>query len=211
MVIRSESELDDLKSIVAELGSLKYFPSEHEEGALVAITTDVANMVQSLEDARWLVARMRQLYNDWPGPRELRAVYCSERKPADGRLAKSEVYPDGFPKLEVASPLPPPCPQCAESEGAAWRQTAGGLGRCDCARGRALAGSDKEKKLLLAPVRKREPWTDEELAEAAALINRGQLPEARAKLGQTELPSLKRITQADIDRAVAERKSKGIA
>jgi hypothetical protein len=164
MKIRSEKELNQLRAIILELGALKYFPSEHEEAALVAVTTDIANMVQSIEDAHWLVRRMRQLYNEWPGPRELRAVYCSERSPADGLLARSEVYPEGFPELKAQQKplLLPPCPQCAESEGALWKQTETGLGRCHCARGRALASLDKQRKVLQPPAREREPWSKAE-------------------------------------------------
>lgn len=102
MKIATKQELEELNAIVSELAALKYFPSE--PGGVLAIVKDVANMVNSLDDARWLVRRMRVLYNEWPGPRELRAVFCYDHLPADGIKAISEVYANGFPEDHAADP-----------------------------------------------------------------------------------------------------------
>lgn len=64
---------------------------------MVALARDVSAMVQSMDDVRWLVQRVRQLYNEWPGPMELRAVYTYDHTPEDGVKAHSEIYQYGFP------------------------------------------------------------------------------------------------------------------
>src|ERR1043165_9648334 len=80
---------------VARLGALKYFPLDpHAQTGIVQIVCEMA-----YEDSQvdWLVNRMIGLYNEWPGPRELRACFCSKFKPKDGKECHSQVYLDGIP------------------------------------------------------------------------------------------------------------------
>ena len=50
------------------------------------------------------------LYNEWPGPQEVRAVFCSRFKPADSIEAYSSVYMDGIPsESETYGQIEAPC------------------------------------------------------------------------------------------------------
>lgn len=72
----------EAKAAVAELSMLRYFPSD--VAARVGITSLLARMVDSPERLRWLVRTMVDEVGTWEGPKELRAVYCSRFRPADG-------------------------------------------------------------------------------------------------------------------------------
>ncbi len=80
---------------IGKLAALKFFPSDpNAQSGLVQIACEMAN---SNEQIDWLVARMLTLYNEWPGPREMRACFCSKHRPADGKECHSQVYFDGIP------------------------------------------------------------------------------------------------------------------
>lgn len=97
-----------ISGILEGLAVLKYFPSD--DGARAALLKIVLAMAASESQVAWLVDRMTNgLYNEWPGPRELRACFCSKFAPWDGQNAYSEVYADGIPSekpalLEIAGP-----------------------------------------------------------------------------------------------------------
>ena len=94
---------------VNKLALMAFFPSDPEvRGALVEI---VMQMVETQEQFDWLVARTLKLHSRWPGVAELRAVYSSRWKPADGIEGWSEVYPDGIPSERPAPPPPSPLPR----------------------------------------------------------------------------------------------------
>jgi hypothetical protein len=82
---------------LAGLAMLKFFPANNE-AVLAALARLCVNMCRSEDEVEWLVDRMTSgLYQEWPGPLEMRAVYCSRYKPKDGLNAYSQVYPDGIP------------------------------------------------------------------------------------------------------------------
>lgn len=86
---------------VSALAVLKFFPATAP--ARLTLVRLVRDFATSDEQVTWLVARMLVLYNSWPGPRELRALFCSRYAPRDGIEAKSEVYPDGYPSEKKAA------------------------------------------------------------------------------------------------------------
>ena len=87
---------------ISRLALLKFFPSEESaRGALVRI---VCSLVETNEGVDWLVDNILTLYNEWPGPMELRAVVSARRKPADGIEGHSTVYLSNIP----TTPLPAP-------------------------------------------------------------------------------------------------------
>lgn len=90
--------------IIAELGMLKYFPSS--DFAQAGIVRLVCQMATTEDQIRGLVDRMLNLYNDWPGPQEMRACFCSKFKPADGIEASSAVFfeSDGIPSEKESAP-----------------------------------------------------------------------------------------------------------
>jgi hypothetical protein len=97
----------DAAGATRALEALVFFPAAYE--AQVAIAEQIARMCTTAEQSDWLVGRMLELYTRWPGPREMRAVFCSRYEPKDGIEVDSGVYADGVPSehrlLEI--PLPP--------------------------------------------------------------------------------------------------------
>lgn len=87
----------NIMNLLGRLAMLKYFPASNDavmEGLMVL----VGEMCRTEDEVRWLVTRMTSgLYSEWPGPLEMRAVYCSRYSPKDGINAYSQVYPDGIP------------------------------------------------------------------------------------------------------------------
>jgi hypothetical protein len=82
---------------VGRLSVLKFFPAD--EIAKTEIVALVCRMAKTDEQIEWLVSRVQQLWNEWEGPRELRAVFCSKFTPADGIDAYSQLsrFADGIP------------------------------------------------------------------------------------------------------------------
>jgi hypothetical protein len=91
--------------LCAELTLLRFFPSD--ESARLAIVRMVGEMAANEEQVRWLVRRTLDLWNEWPGPLELRAVFCSRFKPRDGKNAYSERFTNGIPAAEPSTLLLP--------------------------------------------------------------------------------------------------------
>ena len=81
---------------IGKLAMLKFFPMDKE--TRTEIVALICSMVRSNEEIDWLVRRVITLYGDWPGPREVRAVYCSRFIPMDGIEVYSDVYPSGIPR-----------------------------------------------------------------------------------------------------------------
>lgn len=74
---------------------MRYFPSDPD--ARTGIAKQIAAMASSIEQVRWLVGRLPELYPDWPAMQEVRALFCSRFRPKDGLEAASQVYLDGIP------------------------------------------------------------------------------------------------------------------
>ena len=63
-------------------GTIRFFPSEPE--ARFGIAEALVKMVSTEDHLRWLVSRLPELYTEWPGLLEVRAVFCTRFKPRDG-------------------------------------------------------------------------------------------------------------------------------
>lgn len=100
-------------SKIAELTLLKYFPQdEYAQGALVRM---ICEMSENDAQIDWLVKRTLSLYNEWPGPQTLRAIFCRRFKPADGIEANVSV--DESRRWEaIAEPDVPGYPRIATQE-----------------------------------------------------------------------------------------------
>lgn len=89
-------DFEHVADILSGLCLLPFFPAE--DGARLALAEMIAEMAESEDQVKWLVKRMTGgLYAEWPGPGEVRAVFCARFKPRDGLTAYSSVYPDGIP------------------------------------------------------------------------------------------------------------------
>jgi len=93
---------DEATAAAMTLSVIPYFPAEAPARAV--IIGMLRQMCDRPERLEWLVQRVINLWSQWEGPRELRAVYCSKFKPADGQEAISRIYPEGIVPSE--KPLP---------------------------------------------------------------------------------------------------------
>ncbi len=101
------------------MASMKFFPAA--DGDRAGIIELLGEMCHDDEEVEWLARRMRNQYNEWPGPLELRAMLSAKRKPKDGIEAGSSVYPEGIPSEHEAQPhkllpLPPGAIASADPE-----------------------------------------------------------------------------------------------
>ena len=92
-----------LKSI-ARLTALKFFPVDPD--GRKAILELMCSMATRNDQIDWVVSQMLAWYNEWPGPREMRGVFCQRWKPAVGPDVNcSQVFSGGvFPGCEASAP-----------------------------------------------------------------------------------------------------------
>ena len=93
---------------IAKLSLLKYFPADPI--ARVALVEMVCGFAENNVQIEWLVRRALVVFNEWPGPHEIRALFCSRWRPQDGNEAYSALYPatengGGFPRDPALPPL----------------------------------------------------------------------------------------------------------
>lgn len=87
--------IEQIAPLVGELAIMRYFPGDID--ARLAVAKQIACIAADVHQARWLVTRALELYAEWPGVHELRALYCSRYRPLDGKEVASVVYLDGIP------------------------------------------------------------------------------------------------------------------
>jgi hypothetical protein len=196
---------ETIAELCAGLTVLKFFPTD--PGGRAEVMLLIGRMAHNEGQVKWLVQRLLDLYDEWPGPRTLRAVFCHKYKPADGKDLRTAIcpgYPEGLPSEKPEPPmlaLPPGHVASADPELEAMVGTAVQLSRKmppavplprDAEFRRRLeevltAPSERESVISELP----EPKSIPPIAE------NGQFA------GQQAEP-FKRITQSDIDAAVAE-------
>lgn len=175
---------------------LKFFPAD--EGVREVIAEELGAICSNDSELDWLARRMVNLYRDgWPGTEEMRACFCSRYKPRDKREVFTAVFPGGIP-----------------SE----------TGYLDEVEKGAIASAERqqlgeEQKKLVSAAMKQLPApkvSDAEIqAEREKLDRTWKAIEERAAAKETErkriilpeIPPGQRITQADIDAALAARKA----
>jgi hypothetical protein len=170
----------DASIFVEMMATIPFFPVESAARSL--ITDELRGMCRNWKEADWLVQRMVRLYNSWPGLAEMRRVYCASKIPLDGVAAMglSEYFGDGI--IPPEHPEPERAPVAALPAG-------------------AVTSADPQ---LDNAVR--------ELAEAKRLPaphERFPIAVTPPKIAETrEQRHFTPITQADIDKAVAEYRQK---
>ena len=82
---------------IAALSMLKFFPSD--DRARTEITLLVCRMATTNIQVDWLVRRVLDVWNEWEGPKELRALFSYSHMPADGIEAYSALprFQEGYP------------------------------------------------------------------------------------------------------------------
>lgn len=90
---------------MARLSVLKFFPADSTARAEIVLMA--CKMAHTNADIAWLANRCLELWNEWEGPREMRAVFCSKFLPADGIEAYSQLkrFEDGIPSEKAPEPL----------------------------------------------------------------------------------------------------------
>lgn len=71
-----------LAKFVATMVLMKFFPAGDMERAVLAEA--IEDFVETDEQLEWLRRQAHKLHDDWPGVRELRAIFCQRFKPKDG-------------------------------------------------------------------------------------------------------------------------------
>ncbi len=155
---------------IAKLALMKFFPAD--PAARLALVGMVCGMASTDEQIEWLVRRAIVVFNEWPGPMELRALFCSRWKPRDGH----EAYSVLFPATEVSPGFPrdPTLPAAAPA---------------------LLTPGKTEATRLLDAARSYTPTEDLPAIRRPA-------PRPRMTVEPVPNPNYKPITQADIDREV---------
>ena len=149
-----------------ELAMLKYFPANNPS-VLVALSRLVGEMCRNESEVEWLVNRMTSgLYTEWPGPKEMRACFCSKFPPKDGINAYSEVYLDGIPSERERNLLGAPNLRLL------------GEGSCEMAQNSGMAVESAAVTIaveVIEEIRNRrfcEPATEEEISSAPEWLRR---------------------------------------
>lgn len=167
---------------LARLTLLKFFPADPTARAEIVLL--VCRMAHTNEQVNWLAERTLGLWNDWEGPRELRAVFCSKFRPADGIEAYSalERFADGIPSETESGPL----------------AIEGGFGV------RRIAPPPDER--LMAEEITASPSCQKTIAALAIMKDLDRIDRRQPKVPQIpDFPAdVNPISQADIDRAVRE-------
>src|SRR6266852_5020605 len=96
---------EGVDAAASRIALIPFFPSSQDNAKGVVIEELVA-MCDSDQQAQWLAARMGQVFKQWPGLGEMRALFCKRFKPADGHDVGSQLYADGFPSEAELGPLP---------------------------------------------------------------------------------------------------------
>lgn len=75
---------DDMKNAMVQLSMLRYFP---QGDAQKAIAMFLAQLCGTGERLQWLVSQLVNRVGDWPGPAQVRGIFCTRFRPADGKEA----------------------------------------------------------------------------------------------------------------------------
>ena len=86
-----------LEFAVSRFGLMKFFPGSNPKSRS-ALAVELAALCSTDEQLSWLVQRVLGLFPEWPGPQEIRAVYCSRHKPLSGPDIASATFPEGVPR-----------------------------------------------------------------------------------------------------------------
>ena len=64
---------NSISSMVAQMGTMKYFPSD--PAVRLALVELMGDLTDDEEKVRWLIKRARTIFPEWPGEREIRALF----------------------------------------------------------------------------------------------------------------------------------------
>lgn len=199
---------EKVAELCGDLTLLKFFPADLS--ARTALLLLVGRMASNEDQVRWLVQETIDRCNEWPGPLVLRQIFCSRFKPADGKEAGStKMFPDGVPsrkpqigfKPNVALPT---VKTPAQIEAAAIPLPPGHKVSADPELEAMIA--DAIEKMPKMPAARLLTGRDAQFAKLLEEISTA--PQERPLPPAPTNPNYQPITQADIDKAVAELREK---
>ena len=89
------------RQAVETLGALRFFPSD--PGGRTGVMYVLQSMVEDVERLDWIVRTMLTKVGEWKGPLDLRGIYCTRFKPADGEEAVTSTPGFSAEDLEAQS------------------------------------------------------------------------------------------------------------
>lgn len=75
----------DLKGAITMLSLMRYFPSDTAQVAALGLFLE--RLCGDRDRLQWLVEQLVNHIGEWPGPAEVRGLFCSRFRPADGQEA----------------------------------------------------------------------------------------------------------------------------
>lgn len=99
---------NEIEQTVADFGALKYFPAD--QAARLVVMRLLAAMVGTSEQLAWLRSVMVNRVGEWPGTAELRALFATRFRPADGIEGKGYCTIAGHTPSDIEAErlVPPP-------------------------------------------------------------------------------------------------------
>lgn len=82
MKVTRRPTLKEIEATVRTIETMKFFPLQ--PSVKFELSDLLASMVATPEDLEWFRCLLRDRVSEWPGLAELRAIYCTSRKPFDG-------------------------------------------------------------------------------------------------------------------------------
>lgn len=80
---------EELNHAVQRMSVLAFFPAGQAAG--VEIVRILASMCATYEQLDWLVSTMIDRVGEWKGPKEMRGLFCTRYRPADGIEAECSI------------------------------------------------------------------------------------------------------------------------
>jgi hypothetical protein len=72
----------DLKNALVSLTLLKFFPAG--DATMTMVAGILSSMVSTKKQLDWLIGTLVNQVGEWPGPAQVRALFCTQFAPADG-------------------------------------------------------------------------------------------------------------------------------
>ncbi len=88
---------EQLASAATQLSLMKYFPAGDAQRTLIAAL--LGRLASNKQQLDWLVSALLNHVPEWPGPMEVRGLFCTRYKPADGKEANCSLA--GFTADEI--------------------------------------------------------------------------------------------------------------
>lgn len=95
---------EGINRAVSRIALMNFFPAS-DPNARAVIIEEIISICESDAQAMWLARRMSQVFAEWPGLTEMRALFCKRFRPADGLEVTSQIFPSGFPSEQELGEL----------------------------------------------------------------------------------------------------------